>query len=379
MKIVVSGVGINSCLGGTQETWGKMSLGLSGIKLAQPFPCLPLLPVGLIDVAPSDIKTLTLSLVEQTLADARLVPPLVDTAVVVGSSRGCQGRWEVLAREYLENNNFSFDWLDTFPCQPSQVTAQYIQCFASVFAPMAACATGLVAIAQGYELIKQGHCQRVIAGAVETPITPLTIVGFQQMKALAHKGCYPFAKEREGMVLGEGGAMLVLETEELALSRGAKIYGEILGWAMSCDGLGMTAPEVSARSAIEAIKRCLNHSNLGFKDIDHIQTHGTATTLNDAREAQIIAKLFPHLPKVNHTKGSVGHTLGGSSAIALALTLISLREQKLLANNHQYPPQYNLNWVKQTEAYNFRNSLCFSFGFGGQNAVVALQKSTVNG
>lgn len=374
MKVVVSGVGIVSCLGDTQTTWDRMSRGLSGIKLSQPYDFLPKYPLGLINQHPSNIEAITLKVVAETVKSAHLSLPLQDMGVVVGSSRGCQGNWENFAREWLENQCPPQNWLTTFPCQPSSITAQYVGSFAPVLAPMGACATGIGAIAQGYELIKQGYCEQVMAGAVEAPITPLTIVGFEKMKALAHTGCYPFAREREGMVLGEGGAMIVMETEKSALKRGANIYGEIKGWAMTCDAGGMTAPEESANSAIHAIKKSLAHGNLTIEDIDHIQTHGTATQLNDHREAFLIDKLFPHCPKISHTKASIGHTLGASSAIATSLTLLSLDQQKLLMNYQEKELEYDLNWTKKTENYSFENSLCFSFGFGGQNAVIALGK-----
>ncbi|MBE9222325.1 beta-ketoacyl-ACP synthase [Cyanobacterium stanieri LEGE 03274] len=374
MKVVVSGVGLISCLGDTQTTWDKMSKGLSGIKLSQPYDFLSAYPLGLINQYPSNIEDITLKVIRETLKSAHLSFPLPDMGVVVGSSRGCQGSWEIFAREWLQNQCTPTDWLKTFPCQPSTITAQYVGSFAPVFAPMGACATGIGAIAQGYELIKQGHCQRVIAGAVEAPITPLTIVGFEKMKALANTGCYPFALERQGMVLGEGGAMIILETEESARGRGATIYGEIKGWGSSCDAQAMTAPEESADSAIYAIKQCLARSNLSIKDIDHIQTHGTATQLNDHREALLIEKIFSHYPKINHTKAAIGHTLGASGAIATTVTLLSLHQQKLLLNYQPKKSEYPLNWVEKTENYSFKNSLCFSFGFGGQNAIIALSK-----
>ena len=146
--------------------------------------------------------------------------------------------------------------------------------------PANACATGLVAVIQGYELIKRGLCSQVIVGAVETPITPLTIVGFKQMKALAGKHCDPFGYQRDGLVLGEGGAMLLLETKESALHRNAKIYGEISGWGLNCDAYGMTAPTSSGETPIKAIDKALKMANLRPKQIDFIHAHGTGTILN---------------------------------------------------------------------------------------------------
>jgi len=173
------------------------------------------------------------------------------------------------------------NWLDSLPDRASVLTARLIETSAPVLAPMAACATGIWSIAQGVELIKMGECDRVLAGAIETPITPLTLVGFEQMGALAKTGCYPFDIAREGLVLGEGGAILVLESEELALSRNAPIYGQILGYGFSCDADHLSAPAVDNRSATKAIELCLHRSQLRKDEINYIHAHGTSTRLND--------------------------------------------------------------------------------------------------
>ncbi len=213
-----------------------------------------------------------------------------------------------------------------------------------------------------------------MVGAVETPITPLTIGGFTQMKALAQEKSDPFGVNRDGFVLAEGGAMLLLETLNSAVARGAKIYGEILGWRINCDAQAMTAPEAKAKTAIKAIEKCLHLAQLKPQQIDYIHTHGTATILNDQREAKIIQQLFPHLPKVSSTKGATGHTLGASGAIATALNFLSLEKQILLPNIACSPSPFQLNLCPYSRNYSLQNMLCFSFGFGGQNAIVAMGK-----
>ncbi|WP_373479469.1 beta-ketoacyl-ACP synthase [Geminocystis sp.] len=379
VKVVVTGISLISCLGDINLTWKGIINGMSGIKFSQPFNYFPPLPLGLINDQPSSIENITPKLIKNLCLDSNIFPPLNDTAVVIGSSRGCQSQWEVFLstkswQKSKEIQHFSPSWLETLPCQPSIITAKYIQTLSSVFSPANACATGLVAIAQGYELIKQKRSKRVIVGAVETPITPLTIAGFTQMKALSKNGCYPFAIHRDGFVLGEGGAMLMLETEELAKSRGSKIYGEILGWGMSCDAEGMTSPSVDGKTAIKTIQQCLKRSNLQTKDIDYINAHGTGTILNDQREAKIIHELFSHAPKVSSTKGATGHTLGASGVMAVALSLMSLKKQVLLPNLNLLPLDFGLNFCQQSRQYQLSKMLCFSFGFGGQNAVISIGK-----
>lgn len=372
MKIVVTGVSILTCLGKTEDTWQKIINGVSGITIQQPFPSLPPLPLGMIEARPTSIYNLTEILIQQLCQDGKITPPQDNIAVIVGSSRGCQGQWE----SFLSSSSPDFSsppWLQTLPSQPASIIAQYLQSQGYVSAPANACATGMVAIALGYELIKQNKCEQAVVGGVESAITPLTITGFNQMKALSAKGCFPFAKERDGLVLGEGGGLLLLETEASALARGAKIYGEILGWGMSCDALAITAPETTGKTAINTIKTCLHNSNLSPYDIDYIHAHGTGTILNDQREAQIIQYLFPHYPYLSSTKGFTGHTLGASGAIATALNLIALEKQTLIPHTITQTLDFSLNFIQQSTSYALKNILCFSFGFGGQNVILALK------
>jgi 3-oxoacyl-[acyl-carrier-protein] synthase II len=236
---------------------------------------------------------------------------------------------------------------------------------------MAACATGIWAIAQGFELIRAGQCQRVIAGAVESPITPLTLAGFQQMGALAATGAYPFDRRREGLVLGEGAAVLVLESAELAQQRSALVYGRILGFGLTADGYHMSAPDPSSRAAIVAVQQCLDRSHLRPEAIDYIHAHGTATQLNDRHEASLIQQLFPLGVPVSSTKGATGHTLGVSGALGAAFCLMALRHQVLPPCVGLQEPEFDLGYVTEASDRPLQHALCFSFGFGGQNAVVA--------
>ena len=375
LDVVVTGIGLRCCLGSLQQTWESLINLKSGIKKHQPFGEFPPYPLGLIAAKPTALNHLTQLVLTEALEDANLKPPLPDCGVVIGSSRSCQASWEFFAsQKYQPNNNYLSHWLDTLPHQPAILTARYISTSAPVLAPMTACATGIWAIAQGYELIQQGLCNRVIVGAVETPITELTLAGFDKIGALATTGCYPFDRYREGLVLGEGGAMLVLESAELALSRDVSIYGQILGLGLNCDAYHMSAPEESGKTAIRAIKQCLQQAGLNPTDIDYIHAHGTGTKLNDAREARIIQHLFSHDLAVSSTKGATGHTLGASGAMASALSFMALKNQQLPPNIGLTTPEFELNVVTNPGYYKVENVLCFSFGFGGQNAIIALRK-----
>lgn len=369
MDVVVTGIGLQSCLGSLTQSWASILAGKSGIEVQQPFTQLPAYPLGLIGDRPSQLSPLTESVVQAAIADAKLELPLTECGVVIGSSRGCQNIWEESIVS-MTNSLYLDNWLNSLPHQSAVTAARLIETTAPILSPMAACATGIHAIARGYELIQTGECHRVIAGAVETPITPLSLAGFERMGALAKTGCYPFDRDREGLVLAEGGAVFVLETAELARTRGANIYGSILGFGLSCDASSTTAPQ--GNSAAIAIKNCLQRSNLSPHDIDYIHAHGTSTRLNDSHEAKLIQHLFDRSVAVSSTKGATGHTLGASGALGVAWCLMALKTGYLPPCVGLKELDFELNAVRATQQQLISNALCFSFGFGGQNAVLAV-------
>jgi 3-oxoacyl-[acyl-carrier-protein] synthase II len=383
VRVVITGIGLVSALGNSLEDSWKNLLSLkTGIKLHQPFPELGKIPLALINQKPSNLSSLTQRVVDDSLRDAELVAPLPDCAVVIGSSRSYQGSWESLAREmYGKDTNRELlnleNWLDTLPLMNAIAVARQIGSCGTVLAPMAACATGIWAIFQAAMLIQSGQCQRAIAGAMEAPITPLTICGFQQMGALAKTGAYPFDSRREGLVLGEGAAIFVLESAELAKQRQVKpenVYGEILGFGLTVDGFHSNRPDSEGKSAIAAIRQCLERSHLTPADIDYIHAHGTATMLNDQIESRIIQYLFPPKVAISSTKGSTGHTLGASGALSVAFSLLGLKHQILPPAVGLQQPEFDLNFVTTARSTEIQKLLCLSFGFGGQNAVIALGK-----
>jgi 3-oxoacyl-[acyl-carrier-protein] synthase II len=405
VEVVVTGISLISALGKSPEdSWQKLIAGKTGIQLHQPFPELNLRPLGLIGKQPAQVKKVTSWLVTSALKDASLVPPLPDCAVVIGSSRSYQAAWEEMARQMYEEGErgrggdrenlskifplsssfpMSFEnWLDTLPHMNAIAAARQIGATGIVLAPMAACATGIWAIAQAVELIKTGQVARVLVGAVEAAITPLTITGFEQMGALASTGAYPFDVHREGLVLGEGGALFVLESAELAKQRQAKVYARILGFGLTADAFHPNAPEPTGKSAIAAIKQCLERSNLTANDIDYIHAHGTATQMNDRIESLVIQRLFPQGVAVSSTKGATGHTLGASGALGVAFSLLALQQQILPPTVGLREPEFDLDLVREAREAEIRQVLCLSFGFGGQNGAIALglpTKELING
>ena len=376
MNVVVTGIGLVSALGSLKSTWQNLLAGNSGIQFHQPFLDLDPFPAALIATQPIALAALTEQVVFAALKDAGLKPPLPECGVVIGSSRGHQAQWEALAKQSIVDPHYQDGrirgWLDTLPNGAAIAAARLLGTQAPVLSPMAACATGLWAIAQAYELVRTGQCDRVIAGAVETPITPLTLTGFRKMGALAQTGAYPFDRDREGLVLGEGGAVLILESAELAQQRHAKLYGQIVGCGFTSDGYHMSAPKPNSQTAAIAVKQCLDRSGLIPSDIGYIHAHGTATQLNDRNEAALIQQLLPNA-SVSSTKGATGHTIGASGALGAAFCLMALKHQQLPPNVGLQHPDFDLNFVAQTRSAPLNHTLCLSFGFGGQNGAIALK------
>jgi 3-oxoacyl-[acyl-carrier-protein] synthase II len=372
--VVVTGIGLVSALGSTAlTTWQNLLAGKSAIAPCQPFLDLPLMPLAMIGAKPCCLSDLTEKVVRAAWIDAGLEIADngsgfgADCGVVIGSSRSHLAEWEAMSQE------MAGDWLGALPHEPALSAARWVQSKGPLLAPMAACATGIWAIAQAADLIRTGQCQRVVAGAVEAPITPLTLAGFGKMGALATTGCYPFDRAREGFVLGEGGAVLVLESADLAAQRKATVYGQILAAGLTNDSYHVSSFDPSYCMGRRAVELCLQRSKLSPHQVDALHMHGTSTAQNDRMEASLIAQIFGREIAVMATKGATGHTLGASGAMTVALSLIALKSQRLLPCVGLRQAGFDLNFVRRSQAAQLRTLLCFSFGFGGQNAVLALR------
>jgi 3-oxoacyl-[acyl-carrier-protein] synthase II len=369
--VVVTGIGMITAIANDREhTWQGLLEGKSGIKFDQQIQ-LPVARIdGLENAHLSRSQNLLNKATLEAIADANLEIPLLNCGVVIGSSRSNQRELELLLDKpdqiLIENQ-----WWQSQPANLSAQIAHLLQTQAPVLAPMAACATANWAIAQAFELIRSGQCDIAIAGATDAAITPLTIAGFQKINVLAKWGVHPFSQEREGFALGEGAAVLVLESLDSARRRGCQIYGRVLGWGITNDAYHATSPNPDNKMAAIAIKDCLRRSQITAADIGYINMHGTATQMNDAREAELIQNIFPH-SKISATKGATGHTLGATGMIEAAFCLLALRDRILPPTVGMKTPDFDLKIIKQAlRSPELQYALNFSFGFGGQNAIVA--------
>jgi len=249
-----------------------------------------------------------------------------------------------------------------------------------------ACAAGTQAVGEGFRLIERGDADIVLAGGADSRIDPLLILAYSALGALsqserpAHEVSRPFDGGRDGFVLGEGAGVLVLEDLERARARGAIIYAEVLGMGTSFDAYATTKPDPYARGAARAINEALREARVDHRDVDYINAHGTSTRLNDKMETVAVKRVFGEgaraLP-LSSIKSMVGHLIGAAGAveaIALALTLQSGALPPTI-NQTQPDPECDLDYVpNNAREMPVRTAVSTSFGFGGQNAALVMQR-----
>jgi 3-oxoacyl-[acyl-carrier-protein] synthase II len=249
-----------------------------------------------------------------------------------------------------------------------------------------ACAAGSNAIGDAFRLIQDGYAKAMICGGTEAAITPLGFAGFASAKALSFRNddpthaSRPFDKDRDGFVMGEGSGILLLEELDSALARGARIYAEIVGYAMTCDAYHITAPVPDGRGATRAIALALKDAGLSPEAVSYINAHGTSTPANDVTETRAIKQaLGSHAYDlvVSSTKSMTGHLLGGSGGIEAVATVMAIAEDKVppTINLENPDPECDLDYVPhQSRALTVNVALSNSFGFGGHNVTLAFKK-----
>ena len=249
-----------------------------------------------------------------------------------------------------------------------------------------ACASATDAIGMAMRLILAGDADVMITGGTEASITPLTIAGFANMKALSQnnenpqEASRPFEISRDGFVLGEGSGMIVIEKESHALNRGATILAELAGYGSTDDAFHITQPAIGGIGALKAMERATLDANLNLNDIDYINAHGTSTPFNDKNESSAITSLFKEHSKklkVSSTKSMTGHLLGAAGGIEAVASIKTIIEQILppTINYENSDPDCTLDYVANTaQQHNVNAVLSNTFGFGGHNAVICIRK-----
>jgi 3-oxoacyl-[acyl-carrier-protein] synthase II len=254
------------------------------------------------------------------------------------------------------------------------------------YATVSACATSAHAIGDAFRTIQFGDADVMISGGSEATVTPMAIGGFANMKALSERNespetaSRPFDATRDGFVMGEGGAVVVLEELEVARKRGARIYAEIVGYGATGDAYHLTAPAPDGEGAQRAMKRAM--ANAGWKpsEVDYINAHGTSTPANDFNETRAIKAVFGECASkvhVSSTKSMTGHMLGAAGAVEFIISSLAVRDGVVPPTiNYQTPdPELDLNYTPNAAARRpLRTALSNSFGFGGHNVTLAVQR-----
>ena len=266
-------------------------------------------------------------------------------------------------------------WIANYPAQKPVIDAQETFGISAPCQVIAnACASGTNAIGHAFECVRSGRYQRVLAGGYDA-ISELVFTGFDSLQASTPEKCRPFDRQRTGMVLGEGAAILGLENLASAQKRGAPVLAEIIGYGISTDNFHITQPDPTGIGALQAMQQALESARVSAEEVDYINAHGTATLFNDATEGKAINALFNGVP-VSSTKGMMGHSLGAAGAIEAVICLLALQHQFLPPNINfgALDDHLDLNIVaNKSRPAIFRTALSNSFGFGGTNASILMR------
>lgn len=407
-RVVVTGLGLITPLGtGIQKTWEGICKGASGIDRITTFDTseFPVQIAGEVkDFNPEDfierkeIKKMdvfiqyALSAGSMAIEDAglKITEENADrVGVIVGAGIGGIHTIERYHSVLLENGQRRISPF-FIPMLITNLAAGQISMRFGARGPNScvttACAAGTHAIGDSFKIIQRGDADAMIAGGSESAITPLTIAGFANMKALSsrndtpQKASRPFDVERDGFVIAEGAGIVVLEELEVALARRAKIYAEVTGYGMTADAYHMTAPDPEGRGVVNCMRVALRDAGIAPEAVNYINAHGTSTPYNDKHETNAIKHVFGehvHQLAVSSTKSMTGHLLGAAGGVEAAFCALALSEGIIPPTiNYEHPdPECDLDYVPNHARHiDLENVISNSFGFGGTNACIVLKK-----
>lgn len=406
-KIVITGIGATTPLGGdARSTWQELLAGESGIStLEQEWIARYEIPVtfaGQAKVKATDVLTpqeakrldpssqFALIAAREAWADAGS-PDVEPERLAVEFATGIGGVWTLLdAYDTLKEKGPRRVMPMTVPMLmpngPAAAIGMEISARGGVRTAVSACASSTEAIANALNRLLTGEVDIVVAGGSEAAIHPMPIAAFASMHALSKrnddptKASRPYDVDRDGFVMGEGGGALVIETEAHAKARGAKIYAELVGGAVTSDAYHITAPDPEGSGAARAVLAALKQADAKLEDVIHINAHATSTPVGDIAEYNALRRVFgDHLDKVaiSATKSSTGHLLGGAGAIEAIFTILALNERTAppTINLDSQDPEIPLDVVTSPRKLPDGPILAMSnsFGFGGHNAVIVFR------
>jgi len=401
-RVVITGMGVVSPVGtGLDTFWSALVNGVSGIRRITRFDASHYrtrIAAEVADFVPENyldrkecrrmdrFTQFAVACAMMAVEDAGLDLTRVDkerTGVIFGSGIGGIETLEEQARVLFTRGP---DRVSPFfvPMMIGNMAAGQIAMALGFYGPnftlVSACASSNHAIGDAFKIIQSGAADVVVTGGAEAAITPLALAGFCAMKATSTRNdeparaSRPFDAERDGFVMGEGAAVLVLESEEHARRRGARIYAEICGYGMSCDAYHITAPDPEGMGAARAMANALADAGLRPEYIDYINAHGTSTPLNDQVETVAIKRVFgdhAYRLAVSSTKSMTGHLLGAAGGLEAVASVLAIFHQVIPPTiNYEFPdPECDLDYVpNKARPARVRAVLSNGFGFGGQNA-----------
>jgi nodulation protein E len=400
-RVVVTGLGAVTPLGHTVASyWEKLKAGVSGLgpitltpandeltqKVAAEVKSFdPLKHFAERQLSTLDrISQFAVVAAREAIAQSGLVfdmPLSVRTATILGTGVGGQTTHDdSFRRVYIEKRTRVFPL--TIPKLMVNAPASQVSMACGLrgpaFAVASACASATHAIGLAFHMVRSGQVECAVTGGAEACITFGTVRGWEAMRVMSPDVCRPFSKDRMGLILGEGAAMMVLEPLSRAQERGAQILGEIAGFGMSADAADLTAPDQGGM--VRAMRDALDDAKLTPADIQYVNAHGTGTAANDETETKALREAFgAHAEKlaISSTKSMVGHALGAAGALELVATLLAVREGVVPPTiGYLGPdPACDLDYVpNQARAMQIEAAVSNSFAFGGLNAVLAVKR-----
>ena len=405
-RIVVTGIGATTPIGGTApDSWSALLAGESGARslehdwvatyeLPVTFAASARVPADTVLARP-EAKRLdpssqyALVAAREAWADAG-TPEVQPERLGVDFATGIGGLWTLLdgwdtLREKGPRRVMPMSVPMLMPNAPAAAISMHLEARAYARTVASACASSTESIVNAVEHIRLGLADVVIAGGTESVIHPITLAAFASMQALSRRNddpahaSRPYSIDRDGFVMGEGAAALVLETEEHARARGARIYAVVAGGSVTADSYHITAPEPEGLGASRAVRQALEQADASVDDVTHINAHATSTPTGDIAEYKALLSVFGdrvHEIPVSATKASTGHLLGGTGALEAVFTVLAL-------HNRLAPPTINITEqdpeipLRVGEAVELRDgdhvAISNSFGFGGHNAVAAFR------
>ncbi len=396
-RVVVTGMGIVSSIGiGIEEFWKNLIAGKSGISDVEAFDTSKhsVHKGGEVkNFNPSDylpknkLKNMArasqfaVAATKMAIEDAGLdISECAKgkTAVIIGTTMGEGAMIEEIDKHWSEKGEDDV-WSATISKYPSNTISDNVMRFLNLHGVSSvvptACSGGNYAIGYGYDMIKLGMLDSVLVGGSD-PFSRIGFTGFGRLFAMSSDMCRPFDKNRNGMMVGEGAGILILEELEMAKKRRAHIYAEILGYGLSCDAHHMTAPRIEG--VVKVINRAIKNSGININDVDYISAHGTGTPTNDKMECQAITNIFGSMIKnisISSIKSMLGHTMGAASAIEAITCCLAINGSVIPPTiNYETPdPECDIDCVpNKARKRDINVALNNSLAFGGNNACLVM-------